>query len=105
MTGSERRGILTLRARPRRRGVAWRDGLLGLLFLPAVLTSGCGLGAGPAPSAVHLTVTRDFGASVVRSWSAPQVRGQETVMSLLMRNATVTTRYGGVFLPVELKIA
>jgi hypothetical protein len=59
--------------------------------------AGCGLGAGPAPSAVHLTVTRDFGAHVVRSWSAPQVRGQETVMSLLMRNATVTTRYSGGF--------
>jgi Domain of unknown function (DUF4430) len=62
-----------------------------------VTLAGCGLGAGPAPSAVHLTVTRDFGAHVVRSWSAPQVRGQETVMSLLMRNATVTTRYGGGF--------
>jgi hypothetical protein len=59
--------------------------------------AGCGLGAGPAPSAVHLTVTRDFGTHVVRSWSAPKVRGQETVMSLLMRNATVTTRYGGGF--------
>lgn len=63
----------------------------------AATSAGCGLGAGPAPSAVNLTVTRDFGARVVRSWSAPQVRGQETVMSLLMRNATVTTRYGGGF--------
>jgi hypothetical protein len=63
----------------------------------AVALAGCGLGAGPAPSAVRLTVTSDFGAHVVRSWSAPQVRGQETVMSLLMRNAAVTTRYGGGF--------
>lgn len=63
----------------------------------ALAAVGCGLGAGPAPSAVRLTVTRDFGASVVRSWSAPNVRGQETVMSLLMRNATVSTRYGGGF--------
>jgi hypothetical protein len=63
----------------------------------ALVLAGCGLGAGPAPSAVHLTVTRDFGARVVRSWSAPQVRGQETVMSLLMRNDAVTTRYGGGF--------
>jgi hypothetical protein len=59
--------------------------------------AGCGLGAGPAPSTVRLTVTRDFGARVLGSWSAPQVHGQETVMSLLMRNASVTTRYGGGF--------
>ena len=59
--------------------------------------SGCGLGAGPAPSAVHLTVTRDFGSAVVRSFSAPRVQGQETVMSLLARNATVSTRYSGGF--------
>jgi Domain of unknown function (DUF4430) len=65
--------------------------------LLAVALAGCGLGAGPAPTAITLTVTRDFGAQPVRSFSAPRVRGQETVMSLLMRNATVTTRYGGGF--------
>src|ERR1700730_8853961 len=63
----------------------------------ALSVPGCGLGAGPAPSAVHLTVTRDFGGTVVRSWSAPRVRGQETVMSLLIRNASVSTRYSGGF--------
>jgi hypothetical protein len=46
---------------------------------------------------VHLTVTHDFGASLQRSWSAPRVVGQETAMSLLMRNASVKTRYGGGF--------
>jgi uncharacterized protein DUF4430 len=72
--------------------------LAGLIALPATLAAtGCGLGAGKPPSAVHLTVTRDFGASVVRAWSAPRVRGAETVMSLLMRNAGVGTRYGGGF--------
>jgi hypothetical protein len=70
--------------------------LVAALAVAATL-AGCGLGAGPAPSAVKLTVTRDFGASVLRAQSAPQVRGQETVMSLLMRNATVSTRYGGGF--------
>jgi hypothetical protein len=65
--------------------------------LAAILLAGCGLGAGPAPSAVRLTVTRDFGTSLVRSWGAPRVVGQETAMSLLMRNATVKTRYGGGF--------
>lgn len=62
-----------------------------------VALAGCGLGAGRAPSAITLTVTRDFGAQAVRSPSPPRVRGQETVMSLLMRNATVSTRYGGGF--------
>ncbi len=31
--------------------------------------------------------------ATVRSWSAPQAHGEETVMSLLTRNATVATRY------------
>ena len=65
--------------------------------LLTVALAGCGLGAGPAPSAITLTVTRDFGAHTVRSTGPPRVHGQETVMSLLMRNATVTTRYGGGF--------
>jgi hypothetical protein len=61
------------------------------------LLAGCGLGAGSAPTAINLTVTRDFGVHVVRSWGAPKVSGQETVMSLLMRNVTVSTKYGGGF--------
>jgi len=65
--------------------------------LCAITIAGCGLGAGPAPSAIHMTVTSGFGAHLVRSWSAPKVRGQETVMSLLMRNAAVATRYSGGF--------
>src|SRR4029077_11863291 len=80
------------RSRARRAG-----GLLSMLCLTMASLAGCGLGAGPAPSAIELTVTRDFGSRTVRSWSAPQVRGQETVMSLLMRNATVATHYGGGF--------
>jgi hypothetical protein len=72
-------------------------GSLAAVCLAVVFLAGCGLGAGPAPSAVHLTVTHDFGASLVRSWSAPRVVGQETAMSLLTRNARVTTRYGGGF--------
>jgi hypothetical protein len=63
----------------------------------AALLAGCGLGPGKAPSAVQLLVTRDFGATLVRSWQAPHVRGEETVMSLLSRNAHVATRYGGGF--------
>ncbi len=65
--------------------------------LGAVFFAGCGLGAGSAPTGVELNVTKDFGARPVRSWSAPEVKGQETVMRLLMRNANVTTKYGGGF--------
>jgi Domain of unknown function (DUF4430) len=65
--------------------------------LVALALAGCGLGAGKAPSAVQLLVTREFGSAVVRAWSAPQVRGEETVMSLLSRNARIATRYGGGF--------
>jgi Domain of unknown function (DUF4430) len=82
---------------PRALGVSAATVATATAALLAVVLAGCGLGAGPAPSAITLTVTRDFGAQPVRSWSAPRVLGQETVMSLLMRNATVTTRYGGGF--------
>jgi hypothetical protein len=44
-----------------------------------------------------LTVTRDFGARVLSRTSAPKVRGAETVMSLLLRNDKLTTKYGGGF--------
>jgi Domain of unknown function (DUF4430) len=66
-------------------------------MLCVLALTGCGLGAGPVPKSVTLTVTRNFGAQLVRSWSAPNVAGQETVMSLLMRNADVSTRFGGGF--------
>ena len=80
------------------RGYALRALGTAAAVLGAVALTGCGLGAGTAPTAIKLTVTRDFGSRVVRSWGAPQVRGRETVMSLLTRNATtVTTRYGGGF--------
>jgi hypothetical protein len=59
--------------------------------------AGCGLGAGRAPGGVQLVVTRDFGGAVLHSLRSPSVVGQETVMSLLTRNASVTTRYGGGF--------
>ena len=63
----------------------------------ALAALGCGLGAGRAPSAVQLLVTRDFGARALRLDRAPHVAGQETVMSLLLRNHRVGTRYGGGF--------
>jgi hypothetical protein len=65
--------------------------------LVAATIAGCGLGAGPAPGGVQLTVTRDFGARVLGQASAPKVQGAETVMSLLLRNDKVATKYGGGF--------
>jgi hypothetical protein len=61
------------------------------------MAAGCGLGPGPVPEGVQLTVTRDFGAHVLTRAAAPKVAGAETVMSLLLRNDRVTTKYGGGF--------
>jgi hypothetical protein len=63
----------------------------------ALLLASCGFGPGTAPGAIQLTVTREFGAAAVGRQGPPRVRGQETVMSLLMRNHRVRTRYGGGF--------
>ena len=70
---------------------------LAAATLAAAGFAGCGLGAGPVPTGVHLTVTRDFGAQVLTKTSAPKANGAETVMSLLLRNAKITTKYGGGF--------
>ena len=80
----------------RSRRAALRARLLPVLAATALL-GGCGLGAGSTPGGVRLVVTRDFGAQTLRSLRTPAVHGQETVMSLLRRNAAVTTRYGGGF--------
>ncbi len=68
-----------------------------LPLLAALVAAGCGLGAGPAPSAVQLLVTRNFGERTLQRLQRPHVVGQETVMSLLLRNDAVTTRYAGGF--------
>jgi hypothetical protein len=68
-----------------------------LALAAAGLLAGCGLGPGKTPTGVRLDITRDFGSHVLRSLRGPHAHGQETVMSLLMRNAAVDTRYGGGF--------
>jgi hypothetical protein len=69
-----------------------------LLALACALALGaCGLGAGSTPGAVQLLVTRDFGAQVLHAAPHPKISGEETVMSLLLRNYSVRTRYGGGF--------
>lgn len=64
-----------------------------LLWLGCVLAlAGCGLGAGSTPGAVRLTVTRDFGDRVLHDTPHPRISGQDTVMSLLLRNYKVDSR-------------
>ena len=66
-----------------------------LLTALALALAGCGLAVGPAPSAVQLLVTRDFGNRVLaRSGDLDHGEG-ETVLSLLARNVPVRTGPGG----------
>jgi Domain of unknown function (DUF4430) len=85
------------RERPPARGLLGQSARWGLLGLIVLTLAGCGLGPGATPSAIHLTVTEDFGAKPVGGQGSPKVRGQETILSLLMRNSKVTTRFGGGF--------
>jgi hypothetical protein len=76
--------------------MARRAALVAALPLAAAL-AGCGLGAGNSPHDVQLAVTSEFGARTIRAWGAPHVSGEDTVMSLLMRNLSVDTSDGGGF--------
>jgi hypothetical protein len=71
--------------------------MLATLALTALALAGCGVGAGPTPSGVSLLVTSGFGQRVLRPTGALQVKGQETAMSLLTRNYTVSASDGGGF--------
>jgi len=72
-----------------------RAGALALVL--AASLGGCGLGAGATPSQVAVTVTAEFGQRQLPGPPSLKVVGQETVMSLLERNYTVSTRFGGKF--------
>jgi len=64
----------------------------------ALACGGCGLGAGAAhKGAVRLTVTRGFGSRQIHVVTRGTVPGSETVMRMLERSFTVSTRYGGGF--------
>ena len=65
--------------------------------MAALALAGCGLGAGSAPAHVSLLVTHGFGAATVLQTAAPKLSGADTVMRMLQRNATITTRFGGGF--------
>ena len=67
------------------------------MVLAAACLTACGAGAGSPSSDARLLVTADFGDRVLVRDDAPKVRGADTVMRLVQRNAKVTTRYGGGF--------
>jgi hypothetical protein len=67
------------------------------IALFAVTLCGCGFGAGPGTKDASIEVTSDFGSKVIGSARESQVPGAETVMSLLQRDFTVSTKYGGGF--------
>ncbi len=67
---------------------------LVLALALALALAGCGLVAGPAPTAVRLLVTSDFGSRVLHRSGALRAGGQETVMSLLRRYYTVSASSG-----------
>jgi hypothetical protein len=75
------------------RSPAWIAAALAL----AAILAGCGVGPGKTPSGAALLVTQNFGAQTLLQTSAPKISGADTVMRVLERNATVTTRYGGGF--------
>jgi Domain of unknown function (DUF4430) len=66
-------------------------------LLGAVVLASCGVGAGAAPKDISLVVTSDFGARVLPAAGPLQAQGQETAMSLLVRNYRVATSDGGGF--------
>jgi hypothetical protein len=71
--------------------------LAAALALCAAAVAGCGLGPGKDEGDVNLTVTRDYGATVMLQKS-DSIRESDTVMRVLDRNADVSTRYGGGFI-------
>ncbi len=73
-----------------------RAGLGALGTVLVVLASaGCGLVAGPAPSAVQLLVTRDFGSRALHVSGALRAGAGETVLGLLSSQYPVSAGAGG----------
>jgi Domain of unknown function (DUF4430) len=70
---------------------------LAAALLGALVLAGCGLGAGRGTSDVTLIVTRGFGFQRIGQIIRTKVPGSETVMRMLERSFTVSTRYGGGF--------
>ena len=74
-----------------------RRRVTGALAALTLLSAGCGAGAGGGAEEVKLTVTDGYGKRTIIERTGPEVRGGDTVMRLLQRNADVKTRFGGGF--------
>jgi len=71
---------------------------LALSTALAATLAGCGVGEGEQRAGgAELRVTRDFGATLLRSSAVARVRDGQTVMRLLEAKHAVETRYGGRF--------
>jgi hypothetical protein len=70
--------------------------VVSALLCAALATAGCGLGPGADVGAVHLTVTREYGAAPVLN-STVAANESDTVMRVLEGEAEISTRYGGGF--------
>jgi Domain of unknown function (DUF4430) len=66
-------------------------------LLGALAAAGCGLGPGPTVGDVRLTVTRDYGSSMLLRRTERDAQESETVLRLLDRSTQISTRYGGGF--------
>ncbi len=67
------------------------------LLSAALAAAGCGFGPGSGVGEVSLTVTRDYGAEQVQPAASGEASESDTVMRVLDREATISTRYSGGF--------
>jgi len=70
--------------------------LAAALALCAAAVAGCGLGPGKDEGDVQLTISRDFGHTVMEH-TTDSIKESDDVLRVLDRNAEITTRYGGRF--------
>ena len=86
------------RERPPARGLLGQPARWGLLGLIVLTLAGCGFGPGATPSAIHLTVTEDFGAKPLGGQGAAEgARSGDGFEPADAQSHQVTTRYGGGF--------
>lgn len=67
------------------------------LLSAALAAAGCGFGPGEGVGEVSLTVTRDYGTEQVQPVASGEASESDTVMRVLDREATISTRYSGGF--------